>query len=382
MTRQVERKTGDGDHTLIDRISNLPMEVIDKILVRMPIPDAIRTGILSRKWRYMWVTLSKLSFTDSLFWNHISNKHIDKASMIINQILFLHNGTISTFDLVIPSNYKGDVSLINHWILYLSKNGIKKLTIRSNKRERYEVPSHLFSCLDLKELSLRNCVLRASPEFNGFPNLTKLELARVKAERMVLESLISSCQVLDSLDLITCSGFECLCISSRCLKRITVGGNSQHSSPAYLINTEKAVFLHIWLNHKVTNFQGGEISVSNFFNSLSKIRTLILNDKYLQGPSTNYLISAEVSKCFEEEENIGDTYDHLRIMNIAKSYGLQPELEFIKYILSRSPLLEIVRFEHKIQLVIDYAQPFRIQGELLRFRRASPKAQIIFSSVY
>ncbi|KAL0314754.1 UNVERIFIED_CONTAM: F-box/FBD/LRR-repeat protein [Sesamum angustifolium] len=46
----------------VDRISNLPGHIIDKILSHLSLRDAVRTSILSTKWRYKWVTLPYLVF--------------------------------------------------------------------------------------------------------------------------------------------------------------------------------------------------------------------------------------------------------------------------------------------------------------------------------
>ncbi|KAL0322972.1 UNVERIFIED_CONTAM: F-box/FBD/LRR-repeat protein [Sesamum angustifolium] len=39
----------------VDRISNLPCNVIDNILKFLPVVDAVRTSILSRAWQYKWL---------------------------------------------------------------------------------------------------------------------------------------------------------------------------------------------------------------------------------------------------------------------------------------------------------------------------------------
>lgn len=38
----------------LDRISNLPNDVTEKILSRLPLREAVRTIVLSSKWRYKW----------------------------------------------------------------------------------------------------------------------------------------------------------------------------------------------------------------------------------------------------------------------------------------------------------------------------------------
>ncbi|XP_050234508.1 putative F-box protein At1g47702 isoform X2 [Mercurialis annua] len=44
-----------------DMISDLPDHIIDNILICMPIQEAVRTSILSKKWRFKWRYLPKLA---------------------------------------------------------------------------------------------------------------------------------------------------------------------------------------------------------------------------------------------------------------------------------------------------------------------------------
>ncbi|KAE9454470.1 hypothetical protein C3L33_13621, partial [Rhododendron williamsianum] len=50
-----------------DIISYLPSNVTENILKGLPLRDAVRTSVLSRKWRYKWVTLPELVFNDKFF---------------------------------------------------------------------------------------------------------------------------------------------------------------------------------------------------------------------------------------------------------------------------------------------------------------------------
>ena len=45
-----------------DIISNLPRKITDEILVRLPIREAVRTCVLSTKWRNKWTTIPELVF--------------------------------------------------------------------------------------------------------------------------------------------------------------------------------------------------------------------------------------------------------------------------------------------------------------------------------
>ncbi|KAJ0823230.1 putative F-box domain, leucine-rich repeat domain superfamily, F-box-like domain superfamily [Helianthus annuus] len=49
-----------------DIISTLPQNIIEDILTRMPIRDALRTSVLSMRWRYTWRGMPKLTFTDDM----------------------------------------------------------------------------------------------------------------------------------------------------------------------------------------------------------------------------------------------------------------------------------------------------------------------------
>ena len=67
--------------------------------------------------------------------------------------------------------------------------------------------------------------------------------------------------------------------------------------------------------------------------------------------------------------------NQLREVRISFASGARPELEIIKLLLAKSPVLEyMVIVPHSK----DADEGLRILKELTRFRRASPKAEIIF----
>ncbi|KAA8529283.1 hypothetical protein F0562_033918 [Nyssa sinensis] len=80
---------------------------------------------------------------------------------------------------------------------------------------------------------------------------------------------------------------------------------------------------------------------------------------------------------FSGKQDCADcTLDQLRKVKIEGIEGSSAELEFIKHLLACSPLLELmlVRSEH----YIDKDAELRICKELMRFSRASPKAEIVY----
>ncbi|KAJ0445011.1 putative F-box domain, leucine-rich repeat domain superfamily, F-box-like domain superfamily [Helianthus annuus] len=163
-----------------DFISNMPDNVVTNILDRLPLRDAVRTSILSRNWRFKWTTLSRLEITASLFWYLAQKTYKNYHVRVINRILLHLRGAITKFFLSIDEVI--DDEDINHWILLLSRKGIKELTIRNWHEPPLKLHTHLFSCLELKHLTLSNCYFNPPPTFHGFPNLLSLKLVLTEGD--------------------------------------------------------------------------------------------------------------------------------------------------------------------------------------------------------
>ena len=112
-------------------ISSMPSVVITNILNRLPLQDAIRTGVLSRDWRSKWTLLTQLVF-DEDFYQYLLKKECENCyGMIINR-LFLHlEGAIAKFYVYMEEQCYSilDVEDVNNWVIFLSKNGIKDFTL-------------------------------------------------------------------------------------------------------------------------------------------------------------------------------------------------------------------------------------------------------------
>ncbi|KAI8566614.1 hypothetical protein RHMOL_Rhmol02G0054500 [Rhododendron molle] len=78
-----------------DRISNIPKNLIGHILSFLPTKYAVRTGILSTKWKWMWTSISNLDFDDEI--NLHIDRHDDHRQMsflkFINRVLLLLEGS-------------------------------------------------------------------------------------------------------------------------------------------------------------------------------------------------------------------------------------------------------------------------------------------------
>ncbi|KAM0010735.1 putative F-box domain, leucine-rich repeat domain superfamily, F-box-like domain superfamily [Helianthus debilis subsp. tardiflorus] len=174
MTDLVTSSAADDE----DIISNLSEDLLDPILERLPVKDAVRTCVLSRKWRYRWTTIKTL-FLDKQFSQQflkIGAFSCNGFIRVLNQIMILHNGPIFKFHLHIPKQiFIDSLKEVDQWMLILSRNNVRELHIVNSNRI-YHIPSSVFSCLQLRNLYLSACILNPPLAFKGFPNLQEIYL--------------------------------------------------------------------------------------------------------------------------------------------------------------------------------------------------------------
>ncbi|KAI5318512.1 hypothetical protein L3X38_038220 [Prunus dulcis] len=56
------KRSKHGHNKLLDRISELPDAILVSILSLLPLKEAHATGVLSRRWRYVWASTMILNF--------------------------------------------------------------------------------------------------------------------------------------------------------------------------------------------------------------------------------------------------------------------------------------------------------------------------------
>ncbi|GAU17674.1 hypothetical protein TSUD_07360 [Trifolium subterraneum] len=418
-----------------DRISFLPDFIIHQILSNLSIKEAGRTSVLSSNWRKKWSTQPVLVF-DSQCVSSETSQHRSviesKFVSIIDHVLLLHSGPINTFE-VSDSNTViigvNSMAHIDRWILHLIGRSIKALVLDIRFKQRYKIPWCLFSCQSLLYLKLFSCLLKPPTTFKGFSNLKILELERVTMDQDAFERLISGSPLLEELTLIDFDGFTQINIRAPNLKLIQFIGKFEDIS---FNNTSQLA--PEWLNLKLysnsennqSRLHGGSSNLLNFFDHLPNIQHLHVMSyfmKYLAagdvpvelptpcinitsacfGINFNDLKQISVflcllksspnlqkavkifvqleeqtslltpaSYCWEDiysEPNTPLVVRHLRIEGIS---GTKSELDFIRFLLLYSPMLE----KMILKPVVNVKPELMI--ELLRFRRASTRAEIIY----
>ncbi|PSR91233.1 F-box/FBD/LRR-repeat protein [Actinidia chinensis var. chinensis] len=411
-----------------DLISDLPQSIIETILTKLPIRDTVRTSILSTKWRYKWANLTHIVFDDKCG-TLCNDKGPVKDNLVkfITRFLFLHDGPIHNFSL--SSAYLQNSPDIDQWLLFLSRKDIKELVLELGEGELFKAPSCIFSCWKLTRLELIRCELDPPPNFKGFFCLKYLNLEQVSIAPDAVESLISSCPLLESLTLSYFDSFT-LTIRAPNLKYLCLEGEFKDiclENTPLLVAISVAMYMtddiaehfeqssscnfakflggvpclerligHIYFtkylsigiqlgkppityNHlKVVELY--QVSFEDMEEILVVLR-LIVNSPSLEelqiSGSSNVSAATEASDLdfWGKEYPTDCTFRLLKTVKMTDMSGVLHEMEFIKFLLRNSPVLKIMSITPSVY-VTDYRINMLI--ELLRFRRASSDAEITF----
>ncbi|XVF43343.1 hypothetical protein PTKIN_Ptkin02bG0032900 [Pterospermum kingtungense] len=424
-----------------DIIGNLPDDVTEKILARLPIQDAVRTSVLSKNWRYKWTTLPVLAF-NGLITHDSTNPALDgyKLVKVIYSVLCQHKGPIQEFSLSVTSMTTISYSDVDQWIKnFLSSKGIRKLRLSFTNEDRYKIHSSLFSSSNLRDLTLSYCIISLPPPtFGGFNHLTCLKLDTVSVNNEGFQNLIAKCPELKTLILIYVDGLNGLNIDyAPSLESLQF-----HGSPDYiwLKNTPHLVSASIGftqlldMNDNIRN--GRSISlINNIVNFLYNLRRLVAGTYFLKllaqgsvrklfpptfknlcyvfffelmfedidslslalgliisspnlteltvkprrtaNSATDQMLKTAVKYLKGESRSIGCLMK-LRYVQMKDMVGVGPEMEFIKLILGKSPSLEQMKIAPDKTVDGFIVREQKIVKDLICFARASKIAEIIY----
>ncbi|KAM0822059.1 hypothetical protein ACQ4PT_071754 [Festuca glaucescens] len=193
------RKTGAAA-AATDVLLSLLTDVLDDILGRIGLRDAVRTSALSRPWTRRWESVPSidLSADDGGTW---------KAPSAVDSILLRFPGLVRRFHV---SPDKATSRRVNDWLPTLSRRGVESLTLKLQRHGKYFRPPRLhesvFYCSGLTVLDLSTCTMPSFPLDWGFPNLRSLILSNVmfleEDGHFQLQEIIERCPLLEDLRLV------------------------------------------------------------------------------------------------------------------------------------------------------------------------------------
>lgn len=197
---------GDDDN---DKLGNLPEAVLSHILSLLPTKDAVRTSVLSTKWRYKWVLITNLYFDDSLIYSNKKRK--SRKTMFMNFVervlLLLGNSTIQECNLSC-SMEEYDHMHISTWILAAMRHDARNIKITCPLVESLAFPCLTYFCGTISELELQmNCTIKIVPYNISFSSLKIMDLNGVTFLNKSIcrpRELEFSFNVLEVLNLVNC----------------------------------------------------------------------------------------------------------------------------------------------------------------------------------
>ncbi|XP_025888781.2 FBD-associated F-box protein At5g38590-like [Solanum lycopersicum] len=185
----------------IDRLSEC---LIHKILCFLSFKEATRMSILSKTWLQAWSNLPNLDFTIDYL--------KDNDMKIVDDIMRRYwDGKIpiQKFELSVETFIENShevllVPMIDKWLGVVLRNGVKHLTISS-------YPLFIFAILavnSVRKLVLEYCTLLPSVVVVNCNSLRKLSLSYLTCDENMLQTLLSSCPLIESFTFDCCWGLE------------------------------------------------------------------------------------------------------------------------------------------------------------------------------
>ncbi|XP_077215646.1 F-box/FBD/LRR-repeat protein At1g13570-like [Tasmannia lanceolata] len=381
----------------LDLISNLPEDIIDTIILHLSIMDVVRTSILSKKRRYKWVTNPQIVFNERYYSPGVpfSNKTLLnlKRVNIVDQVLLHHRGPIHTFKF--------------SYYLHVSS---------ASTDGYFSYPDEMY------HLRLESAIFNIPLEFEVFRRLKVLDLHIVIFPNEELEFLISKSPLIESFTLGSLVHPNRLKINAPNLRYLYLFGLfevlsfestlilasafiyiyprvdfSIHLEPGAsciftkvlkcLCNVEKLDMKYHFL--KVLASGGVPKRPSSTFNHLKNLSLNINfeNPKQILAAismlRTSYNLqvvesssAAPATKCWKAQTDMDCMLNHLRSVKMRSIFSFKPELEFLEMLLMNSPAFERLTIENMMDTSME--RKAMIIKELLRFRRASGKVEIIY----
>ncbi|XP_078153503.1 F-box/FBD/LRR-repeat protein At1g13570-like [Carex rostrata] len=324
-----------------DYISKLPDNIQEKILAELSLKEAVRTSILSRTWKDSWTSLPNLVFPDFPFEEESTEPRLIE---LVDKVLRVHRGPIQKFKLV---SQHACIEAIGRWMLILSTNEIEHLDLNFS-RMNGKIPSCFFSCNTLKSVCLSGCSINVPLFFNGFTLLHTLCLSYFNLSEFDIEKLVSSCPLLEHLELANFFQQGCLRILAPKLTFLAINGDFQDIS----LEAPKLVEGSICLFEETGDYQefsagkdGAESNITRALGHLSNIQKLDIRGEFI-----NYLSMGP------NPENLPSMFPHLTEIYVQLMISLD-EIVTALCLFENAPNLKLLHIE-----VCNSLFPLRVQG--------------------
>ncbi|KAM7264500.1 hypothetical protein ACFE04_002183 [Oxalis oulophora] len=347
-----KRKTSEPDVS-VDRISELPDDIIAKIMSCLTLKQAAATSVISTRWRYLWKHLYsgffdfdgttiiqdlKRQYYETSLWNpknlsYVGKRKSPEFTSWVNQVLQTHKGsTIKRFRIIFDSSllYK---HAIDKWITLASSKSVQclELDFSSSRLSRGPLPSYDFP-------PSSHC---------RFQSLTTLSLKYIRISVESFELLLIRCPNLEELNITDCPTLDhagspqSFKLYSCSLKRLTLwrcGINSKNRCTILapnLLSLTYAPRVHLKPNlilEDVPRLNYLEIDyclLSQFRNHLPQLQELV----------------CDLKRCCNDHVNKPPEFPNLKNLTMKNEVGRLLSFRFLFAHLNAAPMLENLTIE-------------------------------------
>ncbi|KAL9166193.1 hypothetical protein ABFS82_05G013600 [Erythranthe guttata] len=194
----------------MDRISELPRDILQQILNFLSQKEAVQTSVLSKSWRYNWCIRTNLD----LSFDNFRGDKLEFLSVVDNILRRQCDERLSLdeFHLSIslddPDLDHTSGSYLKKWVPLLTVIGLKKFRLSAYtdrahvyRAQPLKLPPVVFGAESLQDLHLDNFVLDRETMERILPwkHLTSLRLEHVYIEDEILQKITLGCPLVENL---------------------------------------------------------------------------------------------------------------------------------------------------------------------------------------
>ncbi|XP_075667704.1 putative F-box protein At1g49610 [Castanea sativa] len=254
---EVDHRTKSRKHAPIlekgkDRISTLTDTILLSILSFLLTEDAIKTGVLSKRWAYLWTSVPSLSFelgdphSGGYYSPHVAMD--DSASEVdtmddfarkrdtmddfisaVDHTLLLHRAPkLTNFSVRFRYSTKLKADYLDRWVRFATTAKVSQLSlhlfvthINDIGLGRYELPQHLYANEFVSEFNFSYCKIFP----NGLLDWSSLKHLCIGQSALcedVIREVLMGSPRLESLELHDCWEFKRLDIVSESLRKLVI----------------------------------------------------------------------------------------------------------------------------------------------------------------
>ncbi|CAL5003427.1 unnamed protein product [Urochloa decumbens] len=189
-----------------DRLSGLRDEVLFRVMGHLPAWEAVRTCLLSTRWRGVWASASRLDIRQPRHCADFARfvKLVRNLLLRRRQLAPLHSLRLRWF-----GGKTRDGSSASSWIAYAVRHGAEEIELSAEGHVLYPSPEYMSFVVD------------GDDDFAMY-RLRILKLIHVRLDGNTLAQLCSRCSSLEELELKDCQIPEAVEARSAVLKRLTM----------------------------------------------------------------------------------------------------------------------------------------------------------------